>query len=380
MELSHGFISVDDHVQEHPRVWTERLSKAKWGDRIPHIKSEPDGTDCWFVDGRKAPFEWASSVDAKTDRTQVPKRWEDISRASWEPSERLKAMNIDKVAYSVLYPTLAGVAGELFGSLETPELELACVQAYNDWLIEEWADLSDRFVPQCIVPIYPPAAAATEIQRAVKKGHKGVIYPTIPMHIRNVPHINDPEYDLIWATCEELGVPLCLHAGSSAKVQLLPHLEMPPPLAAALTAVTRPVSGAFDVANLLFSRILLRHPKLKVVFAESTIGWGVFLLEYADHQFAQDCLDGYELKPSEIFKRQCFFTSWYDRVQLPLSQIGSANIMWATNFPFPNSTWPHSAEYIARCFEGVSEHDQSQILWDNAARLYGIQPAEFGAR
>ncbi len=38
MERQDGFISVDDHVLEHPQVWTQRLSRAKWGDRIPHIE------------------------------------------------------------------------------------------------------------------------------------------------------------------------------------------------------------------------------------------------------------------------------------------------------------------------------------------------------
>ena len=36
MELTYGFISVDDHVQEHPDVWTQRLA-SKWGDRIPRL-------------------------------------------------------------------------------------------------------------------------------------------------------------------------------------------------------------------------------------------------------------------------------------------------------------------------------------------------------
>ena len=43
--LKHGLVSVDDHVQEHPEVWTQRLSRSKWGDRIPHIESRPDGTE-----------------------------------------------------------------------------------------------------------------------------------------------------------------------------------------------------------------------------------------------------------------------------------------------------------------------------------------------
>lgn len=371
-----AMISVDDHVQEHPRVWTDRLSRTKWGDRIPHVKSQPDGTECWSIDGRIATFPWCSSVAGPVAREAIlPKRWEDVPRMSYDPAERLKAMETAKVDYSVLYPTAAGIAGEVFGRMDDPELELACVEAYNDWLIEEWAYVSGRFVPQCILPIYPIEAAVREINRSVTNGHKGVIYPAVPMHLKKAPHINDLEYDPIWETCQELEVPLCFHAGSSSKTRLPSRIDLSSELDAAFQAVTRPVSAAFDVANMLFSRILLRFPKLNIVFAESTIGWAVFLLEYADHQFLQDQCEGYELKPSEIFKRQCFFTSWYDRVQLPLMHIGAANIMWATHFPFANSTWPDSGEFIERCFQGVSEDDRRQILSGNAQKLYRIEHA-----
>src|SRR5436853_4903990 len=51
VELKYGLISVDDHVQEHPEVWTQRLSRTQWGDRMPHLATQPDGTECWMVDG-----------------------------------------------------------------------------------------------------------------------------------------------------------------------------------------------------------------------------------------------------------------------------------------------------------------------------------------
>ncbi len=121
------------------------------------------------------------------------------------PAERLKTMDAAGIDCSVLYPTVAGLAGETFGRLQDSELEIACVQAYNDWLIDEWASVSDRFIPQCIVPIWPVEAAIAEIKRAVGRGHRGVILPSLPMHLRKVPHISGPEYDPLWSVCEELG-------------------------------------------------------------------------------------------------------------------------------------------------------------------------------
>lgn len=372
-DRSPRFISVDDHVQEPPDLWTSRLSTSQWGERIPHLERTAEGGERWVVDGQVLlDGRVASAGGLLPERGPEPARWDEVPRAAYLPAERLKAMNTAGVDYSVLFPTVAGMAGETFGRLEDPALEQACVRAYNDWLIEEWVSISKRFIPQCIVPIYPVEATVAEIQRAVAKGHRGVVYPAIPMHLREVPHINDPQYDPVWATCQDLGVPVCFHAGSSAGVQLPPYSKMPPRLLAALQAVLRPASAAFDVANILFSRILLRHPDLKVVFAESTIGWGSFLLEYADHQFEQDRCEGYELKPSEEFKRQCFFTSWYDRVQTGAHYIGTGNIMWSANFPMANSSWPNSRHLIERCFRMVSEDERRRVLWENAAKLYEI--------
>jgi predicted TIM-barrel fold metal-dependent hydrolase len=366
------FISTVDQIVEHPEVWTQRLAQSKWGDRIPHIESSAHDGDIWVVDGRRMSISDIANVGAlMTDRTNVPKRWEEMPRMAHVPAERLRAMDADGVAYSVLYPSFAGFSGETFGALTDSDLELACVQAYNDWLLDEWRSCSDRFIPQCIVPVAPVEVAVAEIKRAIGRGHKGVVFPPLPMHLRDVPHINSAEYDPIWATCQDLEVPLCFHAGSSRQLQFPVAPTLSPELAAALQAVTRPASAVFDFVNFLFSRILLRFPKLKVVFAESTIGWGTFILEYADHQYEQDHCD-YELKPSEMFRRQCFLTTWYDPVKINARHIGMDRIMWATNFPIANSTWPDSQGFVAKCMAGMGEDERNQILWENAAKLYKL--------
>ncbi len=377
MEQKYGFISVDDHVLEHPHVWTQRLSQAKWGDRIPRVERQADGTEQWLVDGQRLPLKGIAAVGAAMgDRGREPQRWEEVPKIASVASERLKAMDADGVDYSVLYPTVAGLAGETFGRITDPELELACVQAYNDWLIEEWASVSPRFIPQCLVPLYPVDATVKEIERAVAKGHKGVIYPGMPMHLRKVPHINDPQYDPMWATCQELGVPVCFHAGCATELQLSPYEGFSSQVAEAYQAITRPASSAIVVANFLVSRVLVRYPNLKVVFAESGLGWVVFTLECEDHQFERFRLHrrGYELRPSELFKRQCYVTGWYDHAGLRHTHryVGAGNILWSSNFPLTNSTWPNSRDFIARCFQGVSEDEQRQMLWGNAAQLYGL--------
>jgi predicted TIM-barrel fold metal-dependent hydrolase len=376
MELKFGFISVDDHVQEHPEIWTQRLSKAKWGDRIPHVERQADGTELWVVDGQKVDLPGVALAGAAMpDRAREPQRWDEVPKVAYVPGERLTAMDVDGVDYSVLYPIVSGLAGETFGCLADPELELACVQAYNDWLVEEWGSASKRFIPQCIVPLFPVEATVNEIKRAVAKGHRGVVYPSVPMMLRDVPHINEPVYDPIWATCQDLDVPVCFHAGATRAIQFPPYPGFSPELSAAMEAITRPVSSVLVVANFLYSRILFRFPKLKVVFAETSLAWGAYELELADHQFERQRLhtEGYDMLPSELFRRQCYLIGWFDKTGLRTRHyIGVDNLLWSTNFPQGTSTWPNTRDIIGRCFEGVPDDERRQVLTDNAAKLYKL--------
>jgi uncharacterized protein len=376
MELKYGLISADDHVQEHPHVWTARMSQEKWRDRIPHVARMADGSDAWLVDGQRVSLAGVALASAAmADRCQEPKRWDEVPRMVFSARERLKAMDMDGVDCSILYPSVSGLAAETFGKLDDVDLELACVQAYNDWLIDEWADVSPRFVPQCIAPIWPMERTVKEIKRAVAKGHKGVIYPGSPMELRAVPHINDPAYDPLWATCQELGVPLCFHAGASAKIQMRPGEAFSTAAAAAFSGIVRSVSSIAVVANFLLSRVLDRFPNLKVVFAESSIGWGAYEIEYADYQSDADGLpsEGYALKPSELFQRQCYFTCWYDRMSLRARRyLGSENILWSSHFPLATSPWPNTRRHADLSFADVPDEEKRQIQWQNAAKLYSL--------
>ena len=101
MELKYGFISADDHVQEHPEVWTKRMSKTQWGDRIPHVARQADGSECWMIDGKKADLRGVALAGAAMpDRAREPQRWEEVPKSAYAPSERLAAMNVDGVDYS----------------------------------------------------------------------------------------------------------------------------------------------------------------------------------------------------------------------------------------------------------------------------------------
>jgi uncharacterized protein len=129
------------------------------------------------------------------------------------------------------------------------------------------------------------------------------------------------------------------------------------------------------LANFIISRVLHRFPKLKVVFAEGSLGWGAYELEYADYQSNADGLssEAYSLKPSELFQRQCYFTCWYDRTSLRVRHyLGTANILWSSNFPLATSTWPNTRRQAELNLLELPESEKRQIQWENAAKLYSL--------
>lgn len=373
--LKYGFISADDHVLEHRDVWRSRMSQAKWGDRIPRMERQADGKYGWIVAGKCFPLPRVCSAENSENPGPPLPQWDNAAAALYGAAEYLKIMDANRIDCSVLYPTAGGLAAENFGKIDDLDLQLACAEAYNDWLIEEWAAVSSRFVPQCIVPIWPMERTVAEIKRAVAKGHRAVIYPAAPMELLDVPHINDPAYDPLWAACQDIGVPLCFHSGASARIQLQPSKNSSPTVAAAFQDIVRSMSSIAVLANFLISGVLSRFPKLKVVFAECSVGWGAYEMEYGDYQSDADGLQhqGYPLNPSKLFRRQCYFTCWYDQRSLRVRRyLGASSILWSAHFPLAASTWPETGRHIETSFGDIPEDERTQILWRNAAELYAL--------
>jgi predicted TIM-barrel fold metal-dependent hydrolase len=371
-------ISTNEHVIEAPDVWTARMSKAQWGERIPHIHTKHDGTEVWIIDGMEVPLVGAGSAAAcMADRADEPKKWGDVPSVITNVAERAAAMEERGVAYAVLYPSVAGIGGETFGRIDDPALELACVQAYNDWLIEVWG-ANPKFIPQCILPLSSFEAMRAELVRAVGMGHRGVIFPGIPDQVRKgAPHINDAGYDAVWQACEDLGVSVCFHAGVVPSMELTPYSGYAPAVAAAFRAIARPASGVAMLSNLLVSKVFERFPRLKVVFSESALGLTSFTIEGSDYGFGMWRLDeryGYKARPSELFRKNCYVVGWYDRANLKqlAEYLGAGSVLWTTKFPMGTSSWPEVQQQVESSFAGLTESDKASVLWSNAAQLYKI--------
>jgi predicted TIM-barrel fold metal-dependent hydrolase len=292
MALRFGVISVDDHVVEPPDLWTQCMPQAKWGDRIPHVAAQADGTERWVIDGQVTASTSLTPTGALSDdRGLEPQVWSEVPNSAYEPHARLATMDSDGVDCSVLYPSAVGVSGEKISAIKDLELQIECARIYNDWIIEVWATSSPRFVPQAILPAGSIEAATVEAKHAVGRGHKGVIMPAQPSQINPAsPHLYKLEWDPLWTTIQELDVPVCFHAGSAPSVMFEISPAYDAAGARAFDNVRQAAGSAALINGMVLSGILYRFPKLQPVFAGSAIDYVPFALEALDHQWERQRL------------------------------------------------------------------------------------------
>lgn len=374
--MNYNCIDVDAHCQEHEGTWTTRMSATKWGDRIPQIKDNGDGTESWYIDAKPAASGKVALCHAvMPDRETLPTRWEDVPKSVYSPSDRLAAMDEDGIDAAVLYANISGTSAETFQGRE-PEFEEACVRAYNDMLAEEWLPAApERFIPLAVLPYSDIERTVGEFTRAIGNGLKGCVTLSAP-HQRGLPHFNEPYWEPLWNAADEMGVPIHFH-GSGGAMKM--RLEIPPDVT---TRRHRALTGSIGFnlqaqfySNLLMSGMLDHHPTLTFVCAESGLGWVPYVLEMTDYEWDKCQLwkHGMPRKPSDVFKDQCYVDFWYERAGLAYREaIGVERIMWESDFPHPTSIYPESQKWIDWSLTGVPEVERRMILVDNPSKVYKL--------
>ena len=378
MRIKHGLISCDSHGQLDRDAFTIRMSKSRWGDRIPEVREvEYQGkvVERWVVDGKpwlREVVNCPAAMDNKDNR--YPDRWEDVPRKVYDPVERAKALDEDGVDAEALFPNTP--FGNNAFSQGDAAYELACVQAYNDAL-GEWRQVSDRYIPLMLVPYLSPIEdVILTVERGVKAGHRGVTMQAEPGTIEGAHALNDPYWDPFWAACQELDLPISWHAGGGGNLWV-PHWSGYTRSQFHTVFTGRiPAGVAQCVPYLLFSGILDRFPRLKFTMAETGTGWMAYVLEACDLEWEKLHLwsEGIETRPSDTFRRQIYTSFWFERSGVELRDfIGVDNIMWESDYPHITSTYPHSREHVERAVAGVPQEERVKLLYRNAMRLYGLE-------
>lgn len=353
-------ISADSHVTEPPGLWAERFDPAL-RHRAPRVVRE-DGKDVLHCEGMPSLVLGRMGVAGKAaEEIGNVGRFDELHRGGWDPDARIKAQDQDGVQAEVVYPT----AGLAMYQIADPALQQACFRAYNDWVADHCAAHPARIKGLGLISLLDVEAGIGELRRIKAKNLVGALIAITADAAR--PY-GDPVYQPFWAEAAALGMPVSLHILTNPGK---PHIER-----FLIDYPALPYWTQRTLAALIFGGVLERHPKLRVVSAEADAGWIGTFLQRLDHT-ARKHGPKYDLRlrelPSHYFHQSVLATFMDDRSALQLWDIiGAASLMWASDYPHNDSTWPHSQQFIARNFRGVPDHAKAKILAANAASLYGF--------
>lgn len=371
--LDSGYVSADGHFVEPANLWTERMDK-RFRDRAPRVEARDDA-DYYIIDG-VTPFpvglEGASMEDKISGQINMMggHRHADTRPGAWDPEARLTDLTLDNVRAEVMYP---GGFGLQFWAAPDAEYQREAIRVYNDWVSEFCATNPAVFLGAVMVPMRGPVAwAVEEAQRVAKL--PGVKTISIPTTMVDRPY-SSPEYEPLWAALEEIGMPISIHIGTTGE----PIYDRFLKLGIGVGVVEAKIlTGQRAVAELIWAGIPQRYPKLRPIIAEGGIGWIPSLLTFMDHWWADHrrwMEPQLEEAPSFYFNRQFWATFEEDRAGVVLAREGVLpidRIMWGSDYPHTEGTFPHSREAIARDFAGLPEADVYKIVAGNAAALYDL--------
>ena len=352
-------ISADDHLDIHAMpidVWSTRLPQA-WRDRGPRVEETPDGP-WWVCDGQRI------SPSGRKEKGYIAAH--DHGFRPGQPQTRLEDLDRDGVRATVVYgPTCTQLR------MSDAALHEQVSRVYNEWAAEFQQYAPDRLILLPDLPSYSPAVARDELLRCAKLGHKGaIVSDTVG---RGAPIFED-EWAPFWDAAQETGLPIHVHlSGGTHSLRMKPgSWRMPAYVAVVPMQLDETLSG------MIFSGILEKRPRVKFVMGEAGLGWIPYVMERLDHELHKygSKIGDHKLAmlPSEIFARQVFTTYEDERLGVELiPRIGTDNVMWASDYPHGDSTWPNSRQAIAESGLGTLDPAiRHKIVFANAAQLYGF--------
>lgn len=367
MDIS-KIISADSHVIEPADTWTARIDK-RFLERAPRViaKEINDKPSDVFVAEGIRPFAVSgfavAGYDPKEFGERMARGYPGVRPSAWDPAERLTDQDRDGVAGEVLYPSL----GMPLFQLEDGELRAASFRAYNEWLAEYCAPSPRRLAGVAMISLDDPESGARELERTTKKGLRGaMVWGDAP---EERPY-GDPSYDPFWAAAQDLGAPLAFHILTERRSKNWTRTVMKyyPTLHHMVQRTLR---------DLILGGVLERFPRLQIVSVENDVGWIPHFLQRLDHSYEKyrylEPHGAIPNPPSFYFHRQVRATFQDDLVGVRMRDvIGTDNLMWASDFPHSDSTWPHSREVIAKDFAGVPAAELRKMICETAGNLYSL--------
>ena len=207
-------IDTDTHVVEPPDLWTSRIS-SKWGDLVPHVEwDEEKEEEAWFTGSERLGAVGGPAMAGWHEHPPFhPRRFADTDPKSWNATERAALMDAYGVRSQILYPNVAVFDAKSIVNMGDTALQLACIQAYNDFLVDFANEAPGRFIPATGLPFWDLDATLAEIERCAANGHKGIVFTQDPSYF-GLPPLTDRYWDPMWASAQEKGLPVNFHIAS----------------------------------------------------------------------------------------------------------------------------------------------------------------------
>ena len=382
MAAQFHIIDADAHVNPPATFWDQYLP-SHLKERGPRIEagSPTEGHDWVLFEGTRKPLVVLTSVAGQGKEHKMLGRAEEVNTGGHQPAARLKDMDQDGIRTAVMY------GGGPLGTADN-ELFLESFKAYNRWLADFVSHDRKRLVGVAYLPMMDVDTSIAMLKEAAKQGMHAVNIPAFPMSkagagaggfaaqvlaLTGDPNgerqYDSPEFDPFWKTAVDLNMAITIHLGARiarpGMTRLFPHVVM------------SKVTMAEPIAIMIFGGVFERFPTLRFGSIESGVGWFAWMADYMDNVW-----DGHpswsqfplKHKPSYYMDQNVWGSFIRDPVGISQRhRKGGHNIMWSSDYPHSETSWPESQASIDWQFEGLTPEERKPILVDNARRFYGLE-------
>ena len=361
-------ISSDSHIIEPENLWEKRIDR-RFKDRGPRLLHEAD-VDQWVCDGLRF---GAIGINQQAGlRFETPEEltvqgsMETVPLGGLDPHEHVKDMDLDGVAAGVLYPS----QGLTLFRVPATDVLSASFRAYNDYLAEFCSPYPNRLKGIAMVNVDDVADGTQELERAANLGLAGAMISVTP--ILSYSH---PAYEQFWAAAQDLEMPISLHTGT---MRWNPGADTSSaPAAIVSDSPNRDHQPRECLYGMISTGVFERYPRLQVGVVEFEVSWAPYFMNRIDDRYLARAVGVHgdrfknDMLPSDFFRRNVFIGFQEEDLGIQLRHhIGVENLLWGSDYPHAESTFPRSREILERILEGVPEGEKAKIAGENTARLY----------
>jgi predicted TIM-barrel fold metal-dependent hydrolase len=385
--LDYKIVDADAHVNPPHEFWVDYLP-AQFKELAPRIEHAEDADYIVFEGGRRKMNLLGGGGAQGKEKTKTEGRRSDMLAGGWMPAQRIADMDLDGMDASVLF------GGGPLGS-KNVDLYIESFGAYNRWLSDFCSYDRRRLIGVGYIPIRDTQEAIAMMKECKALGFNAVNIPAFPQSkeanktsgdtgaiasmgaqaaaLTGDPFggrtFADPEFDDFWAAAVDLDMTITIHLGARIarfgdKKHFLPDMLM------------TKYSMAEPVAIMIFGGVFMRHPKLRYTTVESGVGWFAHAAEYMDRTWEKQRFwtESPLPEPPSFYMAQNVFGSFInDRAGILMRDMpGAGNIMWSSDYPHSETTYPNSAAVIARDFAGVPDAAVHEIICSRAKALFKV--------